>query len=195
MSGNVADRDGSTHGTWSEGSTAVEKIRRGRGAGPRSQCRRAVQGRHPAARRGLRTRGRLPRRVGARHHLRNSGVGLPDRRPRQGPSRHRLRPPRPRSKRRARPAQRLQPRLPGRRHRRSARGDAEAGGARRHRGPLDGRHRDLVLGGAVPRSGTSTRRRRRPDQHHDRRPDSSRAVPSGAATAGRRQGSRGRARC
>ena len=41
-------------------------------------------------------------------------------------------------------------------------------------------------------SGSSTRRRRRPDQHHDRRPDSPRAIPSGAATAGRRQGSRGR---
>ena len=37
----------------------------------------------------------------------------------------------------------------------------------------------------------ATRRRRRLDQHHDRRPAAPRAVPSGAAAAGRRQGARG----
>ena len=74
---------------------------------------------------------------------------------------------------------------------RRARGDAGAGGARGHRRPFDGRHRDLVVGGALSRPGVAARRCRRPDQHDDRRPAAPRAVPSGAATAGRRQGACG----
>ena len=67
-------------------------------------------------------------------------------------------------------ARRLQPRLPGRRPRRRPRGDVGARRARRHRRTLDGRHRDHVVVGAVPRSGPAARRRRRADQHHHRGP-------------------------
>ena len=41
---------------------------------------------------------------------------------------------------------------PGRRSRRRPRGDAGAGRARRHRRTLDGRHRDHVVGRALPRA-------------------------------------------
>ena len=57
-------------------------------------------------------------------------------------------------------------------------------------GPLDGRHRDHVVGRALSAAGGRARRRRRPDQHHHRRPAATRPAAAGAAAAGRRAGAR-----
>ena len=89
----------------------------------------------------------------------------------------------------------LRPQLPGRRPRRRSGGDAGPGRACGHRGPLDGRHRDHVVVGALSPAGDRARRRRRPDQHHHRRSAAARQVGAGAADADRREGAHRRRCC
>ena len=151
----------------------------------------ALQGRHPPACRGLRARGRLPGRAGARHHLRHPRVGLPDRRPRaattaSSPStiaataEARCPPAAAATASTAWPATST----PCSR-RRWRRGSAPSSPAIRWAASRSPRGRS-----AIP-TGVTARRRGRADQHHDRRSAAPRAVPSGAAAAGRGQGACG----